>query len=161
MTLEDELNNTREFMRHVASVYQDVVSDDYEDGETFQEILAVWAFDLENRISGAEQTLETRSTLQHGLRLAIEFQEKQVKENFADLEGWNQQTAPKNLAQKFSAFMTNLIMELSTSIWAIEQRAEERRPGSIAVFNKERASYHKLRLEWAAFEKANPLPKTH
>ena len=66
MTLEDELNNTREFMRHVASVYQDVVSDDFEDGETFQEILAVWAFDLENRISGAAQTLETRSTLQRG-----------------------------------------------------------------------------------------------
>ena len=95
------------------------------------------------------------------MRLAIEFQEKQIEENFADLEGWNQQTPPRNLAQKFSVYMSNLIMELSASIGAIEQRAEQRaeqrRPGSIAVFNRERASYHKMRLEWAAFEKANPL----
>ena len=157
MTLEDELSNTREFMRHVASVYKDAVSDDAEGDETFIEILSVRAFDLENRISGAAQDLETRSNLQHGLRLAIEFQEKQTEENFADLEGWNQQTAPKNLAQKFSAYMSNLIMELSTSIWAIEQGIEELHPGSVAVFNAERARYHKMRLEWQAFEKQNPI----
>jgi len=59
--------------------------------------------------------------------------------------------------QELYSALKQITADISMTVWGIEQQY----PKLKKFFDDDRAGYRKLRLGWAAYEKANPLNKSH
>jgi hypothetical protein len=158
-----EEKQSLKYRRNFWIVYRDsmleLVKDDEpdDDFDLFISAIDTYIQDFQSRLDDVPATLEYLASVKTGLRAAIELAET-IQDAYADeLKGFQRPSPQMTMGQELYSALKQITADLSMTVWGIEQQY----PKLKKFFDDDRAAHHALRLEVAAFERANPLPKTH
>jgi hypothetical protein len=134
----------------------ELVKDDEPDDdlEMFLSAIDTYIQDFQARLDDVPATLEYLASVKTGLRAAIELAET-IQDKYVDeLKGFKVPSPQMTKGQELYSALKQITADLSTTVWGIE----EQYPKLKKFFDDDRATYHALRLEVAAFMKT-PFPK--
>ena len=158
MTAEEK--QSLKYRRNFWTVYRDFIlelaKDDAPDDdlEMFVSAMSVYIQDFQARIDDAPATLQYLASVKTGLRAAIELAET-IQDKYADeLKDFKGPSPQMTKGQDLYSALKQITADLSMTVWGIE----EQYPKLKKFFDDDRATYHALRLEVAAFMKT-PFPK--
>ena len=158
MTAEEKqsLKYRRNFWICYRDSMLDLAKDDGpdDDFDLFISAMNVYIQDFQVIIDDAPATLKYLASVKHGLRAAIELLEIIQDACGDELKLFLRPSPQMTMGQELYAALQQIIDDLSWTVWGIEQQY----PKLKTFFDNDRATYHALRLEVAAFMKT-PFPK--